>query len=94
MKARVKATGEIVEIINIDFDTIFCNNGGHYTLEHLEGVEYDLNYWTKLEHTYVGMVMQGLCINSEWNDSTWDIMAEDAISAAHILVEKLKEKEE
>ena len=52
------------------------------------------DYWTRLEHQYAGMAMQGLCANSGWDDSTWETMAEDAISAAHALIQKLKEKEE
>jgi hypothetical protein len=52
----------------------------------------DPDYWTRLEHQYAGMAMQGLCANSEWDDSTWEIMAEDAISAAHALVQKIKEE--
>jgi hypothetical protein len=52
------------------------------------------DYWDRLTHQYAGMAMQGLCANSKWDDSTWETMAEDAISAAHALVEKLKELEE
>lgn len=97
MKARVKATGEIVEIINIDFDTIFCNNGGHYTLEHLEGVEYDLDYWTRLEHQYAGMAMQGMLSNEYTHKLYLDNknypigLLNDSITIAHALVEKMKE---
>ena len=97
MKARVKATGEIVEIIDIDFDTLFCNNGGHYTLEHLEGIECDPDYWTRLEHQYAGMAMQGMLANA--NHYLWErkqnskSLAANAAELAHALVEKLKEKE-
>ena len=51
------------------------------------------DYWEKLKHQYAGMAMQGLCANSEWNDSSWEIIAEDAINAATALVEKLKKSD-
>ena len=97
MKARVKATGEIVEIIDIDFDTLFCNNGGHYTLEHLEGIECDPDYWEKLKHQYAGMAMQGILSNKNLVEdiSRHDIGLAEGIAKvskemAHALVEKLK----
>lgn len=93
MKARVKATGEIVEIIDIDFDTLFCNNGGHYTLEHLEGIECDPDYWTRLEHQYAGMIVQGMVEHNGINFLN-DAILNVAAQKAHALVEKLKEKEE
>ena len=98
MKARVKATGEIVEIIDIDFDTLFCNNGGHYTLEHLEGVECDPDYWTRLEHQYAGMAMQGLMsyikqISPENGCSYCDAIVDFSVKIAHALVEKYKKEE-
>lgn len=102
MKLRVKATGEIVEIIDIDFDTLFCNNGDRYTLEHLESIESEIDYWEKLKHQYAGMAMQGLlsnpCIIDEIDKKrivTRPIfIAEMATAYAHALVQKLKEKEE
>ena len=63
MKARVKATGEIVEVayhglgIYVDmnqwdkeyqFDEIVVLDNG------------DPDYWTRLEHQYAGMAMQGI----------------------------------
>lgn len=89
MKARVKATGEIVDIA--EYSTIYAENYDtcFYPSE-LEFLDNSEDYWTRLEHQYAGMAMQGLCANSEWDDCTWETMAEDAISAAHALVEKLK----
>ena len=96
MKARVKATGEIVEVHTSD-DADFVDRNGKYYWEHelffgsLDvSSNDDPDYWTRLEHQYAGMAMQGLCANSGWDDSTWETMAEDAISAAHALVEQLK----
>ena len=94
MKAKVKATGEIVEIIDIDFDTLFCNNGGHYTLKQIEGIECDPDYWTRLEHQAAISAMGGICGNASYDESSWADMAQDAIRAAHALIQKLKEKEE
>ena len=69
----------------------------------------DLNsnpdYWTRLEHQYAGMAMQGMLNNSylagefrkDPNNGIEDmskIITKAAIVYAHALVEKLKEKEE
>lgn len=103
MKARVKATGEIVEIIDIDFDTLFCNNGGHYTLEQIEGIECDPDYWTRLDHQYAGMAMQGILGSEEImkrintmpikEDQFGLVIAELSVNIAHALVEKYKKEE-
>lgn len=93
MKARVKATGEIVNVYNWGHPTFRADNGDVYQKPELDfdvEDENNPNYWDKLLHQYAGMAMQGLCANSEWDDSTWETMAEDAISAAHALVEKMK----
>ena len=95
MKARVKATGEIVNVYNWGDPTFRADNGDIYQKS---GLDFDVedennpDYWDKLLHQYAGMAMQGLCANSEWNDSSWEIMAEDAVNAATALVEKLKEE--
>ena len=52
----------------------------------------NIGYWEQLKHQAAIAAMQGLCVNSEWNDCTWEVMAEDAIDAAHALVEKMKEE--
>ena len=96
MKARVKATGEIVEVayhglgIYVDmnqwdkeyqFDEIVVLDNG------------DPDYWTRLEHQYAGMAMQGILTNLG-NTINPDYIVEEAEAYAHALVEKLKEKEE
>ena len=50
------------------------------------------DYWTRLEHQYAGMAMQGFCINPDYRDIPWDRMAEDATACATALVEKLKKE--
>ena len=51
------------------------------------------DYWTKLEHQYAGMAMQGILANPEYPDKSWDLVAADAAKAAHALVEKYKKEE-
>jgi hypothetical protein len=127
MKARVKATGEIVDVycdfrgMEHDFldETgkgymsndliIFDNedyeqgwNDGYYEAT---SMNHDPDYWTRLEHTYAGMAMQGMMNNSylagefrkDPNNGIEDmskIITKAAAVYAHALVEKLKEKEE
>lgn len=57
MKARVKATGEIVEIIETDFA---ASNGMIYDEEDLIIPKDEPDYWEKLKHQYAGMAMQGI----------------------------------
>ena len=75
MKARIKATGEIVEVIAI---SDYINENGQIIGEYKDGngmlyTSYDLDfyieegitipdYWTRLEHQYAGMVMQALIV--------------------------------
>lgn len=102
MKARVKATGEIVEVIAIDGDWLFCSDGAHYGVESLEGIESEIDYWTRLEHQYAGMAMQGILANIDLLMSLAKkksddypakyTVAEFAKDCAHALVEKMKEE--
>lgn len=104
MKARVIATGKIVDVLA---------NGNYYdTIDNKEryyGHELDFNdtadYWTRLEHQYAGMAMQGILSNPELFKATAknaeefglivpQAVAIDASHFAHALVQKLKEKEE
>ena len=92
MKARVKATGEIV-----DETAMVSTLGDDFYLRELEPISDDtevIDYWTRLEHQYAGMAMQGICANNSWDTCAWNVIANDAYEAAHALVEKLKEKEE
>ena len=101
MKARVKATGKIVEVKysrQMGPDAVYRDlvTGEHYMDFELSFLPEDgtPDYWTRLEHQYAGMAIGGMCGNTKYNDYAWDDMANFAIKAAHILVEKLKEKEE
>jgi hypothetical protein len=105
MKARVKETGEIGIVANIDL--LFGCKGYRYQSDEVEIIDSyaevdtdndtDPDYWTRLEHTYAGMAMQGILSNA--NHALWDRennaegIAKSASAIAHALVEKLKEKE-
>ena len=99
MKARVKATGEIVEVdlpfISASKEIVYDRVGSLqvYTQDELDfdvQGENIIDYWEKLKHQYAGMAMQGFCINPDYRDKPWDRIAEDATACATALVEKLK----
>ena len=101
MKARVKATGEIVDV---DFDKDALANdyppyrtneipSRFFLAEQLEWIDInekkEPDYWEKLKHQYAGMAMQGiLAANATF---TADDTAKWSIEYATALVEKLKE---
>ena len=99
MKVRVKATGEIVEVIGTtqydEYDVV-SKDGVYFSLNQLELVEQSLtknknkddDYWEKLKHQYAGMAMQGiLAANAAF---TADDITKWSIEYATALVEKLK----
>ena len=101
MKARVKATGEIVEISE-DCSYVYAEHfEKSYNINELECLDRkeksfpkDEDYWTRLEHQYAGMAMQGLLANHYITDRI-DIsvlITETASAIAHALVEKMKEE--
>lgn len=106
MKARVKATGEIWEFSQIDEITFKSAINGHlYCAEELEFLEpsvFTPDYWTRLEHTYAGMAMQGILSNPEYLRSLMhtkhddyrvhEVVPDIAVRLAHALVEKMKEE--
>ena len=92
MKARVKATGEIVEMCNVEYD----KEGNEYYRDELEFIDnYEPNYWKKLKHQYAGMAMQGLLAAYGVSEMKMCIKngAEQSIRIATALVNKLKEEE-
>ena len=111
MKARVKATGIVLDvypshIIRDNVKEIIwykTPQGACFTKDELEFIDTENNfdYWTRLEHQYAGMAMQGMLNNSllitsllKVNKSHEDIVDEvtsTAIRYAHALVGKLKE---
>ena len=110
MKARVKATGKIVDIIRnsaFDKDVFYDSNGQKYNREELsfdfkeKSFPKDEDYWTRLEHQYAGMAMQGIISNEDYlqsfsEDARGDLfedIARVAADIAHALVEKYKKEE-
>ena len=104
MKARIKATGDVVEInlSHIIYDggkkIIWYNTpqGASFTENELEFIDTEENfdYWTRLEHQYAGHFMQAMISSSNYIDVSEESMADASLRIAHALVEKLKEKEE
>ena len=104
MKARVKATGEIVEVAYLSEDKYgnkyynVTTDTRTYRETELEMMSdkgdyfYTYDYWEKLKHQYAGMAMQGMLTNSDYSETPWDGIAEDALRVATALVEKLKEE--
>ena len=98
MKAIVTATGDIVEV---DQCSVLYDDGRRELMygKELEEVQGTPDYWTKLEHQYAGMAMQGILACEEWKIAPREgvsFAGEVAIQAqeiAHALVEKYKEKE-
>ena len=112
MKAIVKATGDIIEISE-DCSYLYAEHyDKSYNLNQLEFLDVkeksfpqdNPDYWTRLEHQYAGMAMQGILANIDLmmslaNKKTADYPAKNTVAefakdCAHALVEKLKEKEE
>ena len=101
MKARVKATGEI-----IDGNAMVSFNGDDFYLDELEAIidetekiydELDEVYWKDLEHQYAGKAMQGLMtilpnIGGLEGRSPRQEIVDIATDIAHALVEKMKEE--
>jgi hypothetical protein len=94
MKARVIATGKIVDVVA---------NGNYYdTIDNKEryyGHELDFNdtadYWEKLKHQYAGMAMNALLLTNNIRNGDLEGMREcntNAMAIAHALVEKIKEE--
>lgn len=103
MKARVKATGEIVEVNRPYISSLFSNDicfdgkvdNYPYLLDELDfDFVNDPDYWERLKHQYAGMAMQAYITRHDDDRFYIDDLAKDAVNFATALVEKLKEKEE
>ena len=106
MKARVKATGKVVEVKysrQMGHDAVYRDlvTGEHYMDFELSFLPEDgtPDYWTRLEHAYAGVAMQGILSNPNivYKDISTETIcnhvAERVKEIAHALVEKYKEKE-
>ena len=119
MKARVKATDRIIEVMcvmGIEGKAVWEDISGistcanQYTSDELEFLDFpietratsDPDYWTRLEHTYAGMAMQGILSNqthtkhlletSTSAKDARDIIVGASRHIAHALVQKMKEE--
>ena len=100
MKVRIKATGEIVEVTRIVDRYVMTHHPHAITFEKDEldfDIEDDPDYWTRLEHQYAGMAMQGMIGEGRYvvlldGSTTHQKVVERAISVAHALVQKMKEE--
>lgn len=96
MKARVKATGNIVDVEwygHNSMGTIYADVT-HTTKYYEYELDFDTvyDYWTRLEHTYAGMAMQSLIMTSTHNFGTSEQIAMWANEYATALVKELKEE--
>ena len=107
MKARVKATGENIEVMyshtihDNGYDILWykTSQGDYFTKEELEFIttEDDLDYWTRLEHQAAIAAMQGLMsyteqITPKKGRSFRDEIVDISANVAHALVEKYKKE--
>ena len=103
MKARVKATEEIVEVMyshtandkGCDIIWYTTPRGACFSKEELEFIDTgeSLDYWTRLEHTYAGMAMQAYIIASHISQFSFcEGDMGDCKNIARALVEKMKEE--
>ena len=101
MKARIKDTGEIVEIVT------FLDNDKFPTTYNEDELEFEYNneYWEKLRHQYAGMALQGMLTNGNQLDFRNDerftqnrtklnpyALSERAVAYANALIKKLMEE--
>lgn len=98
MKARVKATGKIVEVKysrQMGPDAVYRDlvTGEHYMDFELSFLPEDgtPDYWTRLEHQAAIAAMQGMMAHTNID---YDEIVDLCVEFAHALVEKLKGKEE
>ena len=91
MKARVKATGEIVNVAPQIECYYYASDGTAYWCGELDFDIYNDDYWEKLKHQYAGMAMQGM-IRIVGHDRMYppEKIAIYAVACATALVEKLK----
>ena len=91
MKARVKYNNEIIDVIQVGTKSHL------YDLNNVEFLDNPSDYWTRLEHQYAGMAMQGILSNA--NHALWDRenneegIAKSASAIARALVEMYKKEE-
>jgi hypothetical protein len=93
MKARIKATGEIVDVVSNGLYYESIKDARIFDKSELEIMSKtkDPDYWTRLKHQYIGMFMKSFLDNFD-GTATIDELADIAIDITHTLVEKIKEE--
>ena len=107
MKARIKETGEIVDIISYNDISATCTSKKYIVsyidsqgVEHgREGTDYHLDFepidklthWQDVRERAAIAAMQGIISNNRYNGST-NMIAELAVRYANALIEELKKK--
>ena len=99
MKARIKATGEIVDVLPCAEEDGAVRFYANMKDKWYEAYEIDIlsevpppDYWEKLKHQYAGMAMQGILANPEMMSLDDIDVAAMAIRIANITISKLKEE--
>ena len=102
MKARVKATGEIVEVTRIieKYINTYHPQSILFDKDELDFFEDTPDYWEKLKHQYAGMAMQSYINNNVYMreiremcktpNEMRELVADLSVLLATALVEKLK----
>ena len=96
MKARVKATGNIVDVkwfAHNSSGAVYADST-HSSKYYEHELDFDTvyDYWEKLKHQYAGMAMQALIIDASYAGSEGPkYLVEECVTIATALVEKLKE---
>lgn len=100
MKARVKATGDIIEISE-DCSYLYAENyDKSYNLNELEFLDVkekslpkdEPDYWEKLKYQYIGMILAATYSSQMFQNTSKEDLYKNAIFMARELVDKLKEK--
>ena len=90
MKARVKATGEIVDIA--EYSTIYAENYDTcFYPNELEILDTSDDYWTRFEHQAAIAAMQGIL--AHYGTECKKYLPQEAKDIANALVEKYKKEE-
>ena len=98
MKARIKATGEIIDIA--EYSTIYAENHINcFYPNELDILDNSDDYWARLEHQAAIAAMQGLMSNIKQITPTMGHSYRDevvgiSLEVAHALVEKYTKEEE
>ena len=99
MKARVRATREIVDVLPYAEEDGTVRFYANMEDKWHEAYEIDIvsevtppDYWTRLEHQYAGMAMQGMLANSAFDEVSVADIAITSIKVATSVIKRLKEE--